>query len=212
MEERWAQMMATLSNVRVDNFLKAFWTMRHGHIRSVDLFSAFKKEYEKKLVGHVNRIFQHNRPVSTVHCSAVIHPESGVDRTRRGHRETDAIDPLRPRRLRGASISATGRVRCPGYSGSISFYLPCGTVTRSKPSRSALFAGIIVLAGWLLTLEAVPLKASYLILLRRIVVFGTIESLARTITPRQVRVESATDPAYGRRASHVRGSSGCPPH
>jgi hypothetical protein len=45
MEERWAQMMATLSNVRADNFLKAFWTMRHGRIRSVDLFSAFKREY-----------------------------------------------------------------------------------------------------------------------------------------------------------------------
>jgi hypothetical protein len=45
MEERWAQMMATLSNVRADNFLKAFWTTRHGRIRSVDLFSAFKKEY-----------------------------------------------------------------------------------------------------------------------------------------------------------------------
>lgn len=45
MEERWAQMMATLNNVRADNFLKAFWTTRHGRIRSVDLFSAFKKEY-----------------------------------------------------------------------------------------------------------------------------------------------------------------------
>ncbi len=45
MEERWAQMMATLSNVRADNFLKAFWTTRHGRIRSVDLFGAFKKEY-----------------------------------------------------------------------------------------------------------------------------------------------------------------------
>ena len=45
MEERWAQMMATLNNVRADNFLNAFWTMRHGRIRSVDLFSAFKKEY-----------------------------------------------------------------------------------------------------------------------------------------------------------------------
>jgi hypothetical protein len=45
MEERWAQMMATLSNVRADNFLKAFWTMKHGRIRSVDLFSAFKREY-----------------------------------------------------------------------------------------------------------------------------------------------------------------------
>ncbi|MGJ5024728.1 DUF262 domain-containing protein [Bradyrhizobium oligotrophicum] len=45
MEERWSQMMATLNSVRPDNFLKAFWTMRHGRIRSVDLFSAFKKEY-----------------------------------------------------------------------------------------------------------------------------------------------------------------------
>ncbi|MCA1437872.1 DUF262 domain-containing protein [Bradyrhizobium sp. BRP20] len=45
MEERWAQMMVTLNSVRPDNFLKAFWTMRHGRIRSVDLFSAFKKEY-----------------------------------------------------------------------------------------------------------------------------------------------------------------------
>jgi uncharacterized protein with ParB-like and HNH nuclease domain len=46
MEERWAQMMATLSNVRADNFVKAFWTMRHGRIRSVDLFSSFKKNTE----------------------------------------------------------------------------------------------------------------------------------------------------------------------
>lgn len=45
MEERWAQMMATLSNARADNFLKAFWTTRHGRIRSVDLFGSFKKEY-----------------------------------------------------------------------------------------------------------------------------------------------------------------------
>jgi hypothetical protein len=33
-------------------------------------------------------------PVSTVRCSAVIGPESGVDLTHRGHRETDAIDQI----------------------------------------------------------------------------------------------------------------------
>jgi hypothetical protein len=45
MEARWAQMMATLANVRPDNFLKAFWTSRHGRIRSTNLFDAFKKQY-----------------------------------------------------------------------------------------------------------------------------------------------------------------------
>lgn len=45
MEERWAQMMSALGNARPDNFLKAFWTSRHGRIRSNDLFNAFKKEY-----------------------------------------------------------------------------------------------------------------------------------------------------------------------
>jgi hypothetical protein len=45
MEARWAQMMATLSNVRSDNFLKAFWTSRHGRIRSTMLFDAFKRQY-----------------------------------------------------------------------------------------------------------------------------------------------------------------------
>jgi hypothetical protein len=45
MEERWAQMMSTLGNARPDNFLKAFWTSRHGRIRSTALFDAFKKEY-----------------------------------------------------------------------------------------------------------------------------------------------------------------------
>src|SRR5206468_438178 len=39
MEARWTQMMATLASVRsVGNFLKAFWTSRHGRIRSTNLF------------------------------------------------------------------------------------------------------------------------------------------------------------------------------
>lgn len=45
MESRWAQMMQTLSAVRSDNYLKAFWTSRHGRIRTRGLFGAFKKEY-----------------------------------------------------------------------------------------------------------------------------------------------------------------------
>ena len=38
-------MMSTLANVKPDDFLKAFWTSRHGRIRTNDLFEAFKKEY-----------------------------------------------------------------------------------------------------------------------------------------------------------------------
>ena len=34
-------------------------------------------------------------PIASVRCDAEIFPELGVDRTRRGHRETDAIDPER---------------------------------------------------------------------------------------------------------------------
>jgi len=45
MEDRWAQMMQQLSNVRADTFLKAFWTSRHGRIRTRSLFDTFKKEY-----------------------------------------------------------------------------------------------------------------------------------------------------------------------
>jgi hypothetical protein len=44
MEARWTQMMSTLANVKPDDFLKAFWTSRHGRIRTNDLFEAFKKE------------------------------------------------------------------------------------------------------------------------------------------------------------------------
>src|SRR3954467_8680797 len=47
MERRWLQMMQTLANVKADNFLKAFWTSRHGRIRSTCLFEAFKKEYSE---------------------------------------------------------------------------------------------------------------------------------------------------------------------
>jgi len=45
MEARWTQMMQTLANVRADNFLKAFWTSRHGRIRTRNLFDVFKKQY-----------------------------------------------------------------------------------------------------------------------------------------------------------------------
>jgi hypothetical protein len=45
MESRWAQMMQTLASVRADNFLKAFWTSRHGRIRTRNLFDVFKRQY-----------------------------------------------------------------------------------------------------------------------------------------------------------------------
>ncbi len=45
LEDRWAQMMQTLSPVRSDNFLKVFWTSRHGRIRTRDLFKTLKETY-----------------------------------------------------------------------------------------------------------------------------------------------------------------------
>jgi hypothetical protein len=45
MESRWTQMMAMLANVKADNFLKAFWTSRHGRIQNPLLFGALKKQY-----------------------------------------------------------------------------------------------------------------------------------------------------------------------
>jgi hypothetical protein len=41
-ETRWAQMMANLMNVRADDFLKAYWTSRHGRIQTAQLFQSFK--------------------------------------------------------------------------------------------------------------------------------------------------------------------------
>jgi hypothetical protein len=42
-QARWTQMMANLSGVRADDFLKAWWTSRHGRVQTVQLFPKFKK-------------------------------------------------------------------------------------------------------------------------------------------------------------------------
>ena len=46
MENRWTQMMATLSTVKADNFLKTFWTSRHGRIQKPYLFQSLKKTHD----------------------------------------------------------------------------------------------------------------------------------------------------------------------
>ena len=46
MEARWTQMMATLSDVRPDYFLKAFWTSRHGRTQKPQLFPSLKANYK----------------------------------------------------------------------------------------------------------------------------------------------------------------------
>ena len=43
MEDRWVEMMSTLSNVKADAFLKAYWTSRHGRIQATNLFAQFKR-------------------------------------------------------------------------------------------------------------------------------------------------------------------------
>lgn len=45
MQGRWVQMIATLANVKAASFLKAYWTSRHGRIRTSLLFDTFRKEY-----------------------------------------------------------------------------------------------------------------------------------------------------------------------
>ena len=45
MESRWTQMMAILTAVRADNFLKTFWTSRHGRIQKLYLFQSLKKTH-----------------------------------------------------------------------------------------------------------------------------------------------------------------------
>lgn len=47
MEDRWIQLISTLSTVKADSFLKAFWTSRHGRIQATNLFGEFKKQYDK---------------------------------------------------------------------------------------------------------------------------------------------------------------------
>ena len=47
MEDRWIQLMSTLSTVKADSFLKAFWTSRHGRIQATNLFGQFKKQYNE---------------------------------------------------------------------------------------------------------------------------------------------------------------------
>jgi hypothetical protein len=45
MESRWTQMMATLANVKANQFLKVFWTSRHGRIQRGSLYDALKLKY-----------------------------------------------------------------------------------------------------------------------------------------------------------------------
>ncbi|MFI4941277.1 MAG: HNH endonuclease family protein, partial [Burkholderiales bacterium] len=43
MEQRWAQMMVTLANVKAHEFLKVYWTSRNGRVQAADLYSDIKK-------------------------------------------------------------------------------------------------------------------------------------------------------------------------
>jgi hypothetical protein len=47
LEGRWAEMVALLGSARADTFLRAFWASRHGKMEGAQLFTAFKKAYEK---------------------------------------------------------------------------------------------------------------------------------------------------------------------
>jgi hypothetical protein len=42
LQDQWLQMMANLTSVRADDFLKAWWTSRHGRVQTAQLFPRFK--------------------------------------------------------------------------------------------------------------------------------------------------------------------------
>jgi hypothetical protein len=43
MQGRWSQMTSNLTNVRADDFIKAWWTSRHGRVQNPQLFARFKE-------------------------------------------------------------------------------------------------------------------------------------------------------------------------
>ncbi len=43
MQRRWTQMASSLTNVRADDFIKAWWTSRHGRVQNPQLFARFKE-------------------------------------------------------------------------------------------------------------------------------------------------------------------------
>lgn len=45
LEDRWAQMMFTLANVKANDFLKVFWTSRHGRTQKDNLFQNLKSSH-----------------------------------------------------------------------------------------------------------------------------------------------------------------------
>lgn len=50
-QSRWSQMMANLTSVRADDFLKAWWTSRNGRIQTAQLFTRFKEKISKSALA-----------------------------------------------------------------------------------------------------------------------------------------------------------------
>lgn len=48
MQGRWSQMMASLTSVRADDFLKAWWTSRYGRVQTPQLFAKFRDKIANK--------------------------------------------------------------------------------------------------------------------------------------------------------------------
>lgn len=52
----WSQMMANLTNVKADDFLKAWWNSRNGRVQSPQLFARFKERVSSRsAAGEVSR-------------------------------------------------------------------------------------------------------------------------------------------------------------
>lgn len=48
MQRRWTQMASSLTNVRADDFIKAWWTSRHGRVQNPQLFARFKERVSSR--------------------------------------------------------------------------------------------------------------------------------------------------------------------
>jgi hypothetical protein len=48
MQVQWTQMSSNLTNVRADDFLKVWWTSRHGRVQTPQLFARFKRRVSSR--------------------------------------------------------------------------------------------------------------------------------------------------------------------
>jgi hypothetical protein len=75
MEHRWSQLTGTLQNARPEDFLKVYWTSRHGLVLLDDIFDEVKRLY--KTVQQAEK-FSIDLQRASVHYAALDEPDDAV--------------------------------------------------------------------------------------------------------------------------------------